>query len=287
MTVRQIVREVGRVILVLLVLIVMPVVVAALIMFFWLVLFAFALRAEPQDAVVRIPSHGASATFIATSPSATYILGCAHAYQGESRNKRMVLDAPHPMPGADPRAGIRVLAVDHQSDLSLCVMATGPVPYVCPVAPPGHRPGRLLSVGHDEMRWPSIQRTATLLGVQGNITYTREKPWHGRSGGGLLDIDSGYLIGVVSGYTEPNMAQRRVEITPGGRGMYVSHAAILRFLGQHAPHLVSGGGQPQGPAPGRPYVEEFREPRQPFAPQPRGVPQGDCPDGRCPLPGRG
>jgi hypothetical protein len=50
--------------------------------------------------------------------------------------------------------------------------------------------------------------------------FTREKPWHGRSGGALLDADAGYTIGVVQGY----------EIMAWGRGIYCSHQAILKFL---------------------------------------------------------
>jgi broad specificity phosphatase PhoE len=57
----------------------------------------------------------------------------------------------------------------------------------------------------------------------GDTSYTREKPWHGRSGGGLVDVEARCLVGVVQGY----------EVWPTQRGLYVSHAAILRFLNAH------------------------------------------------------
>ena len=52
-------------------------------------------------------------------------------------------------------------------------------------------------------------------------------PWHGRSGGALIDRDAGCLIGVVQGY----------EIGGERRGLYVSHEAILKFLGKRTPPL--------------------------------------------------
>ncbi len=64
------------------------------------------------------------------------------------------------------------------------------------------------------------KKPATLLGTQGDTTFTVERPWHGRSGGGLIDVDARRLVGVVQGY----------EIGGRGRGVYISHAAILRFL---------------------------------------------------------
>ena len=73
------------------------------------------------------------------------------------------------------------------------------------------------------MRWPVTKKSVTLLTTRGNLTLTLEKPWHGRSGGGLIDADARCLIGVVHGY----------ELGPDGRGLYVSHAAVLRFLQAH------------------------------------------------------
>ncbi len=209
--------------------------------------------AAPRDAVVRLISHGASATVIHTEPGRTLVLGCAHAFEGKDRYKPIVIDAPDPAPGALKRGGNRLLAVDYQADLSLVEMQVGPLPYVCPVAPAGHRPGQLLSVGYDQMRWPATARPATLLGSDAQHSYTREKPWHGRSGGALLDIASGTVVGVVSGYSEERRQLFAVEVTPQGRGIYVSHEAILRFLarpqGQDNPRLT----------PGRPWVSEHRE----------------------------
>ncbi|MBY0522210.1 MAG: serine protease [Gemmataceae bacterium] len=173
------------------------------------------------SAVVRIPSHGASATVIETRAGYTLLLGCAHAFQGADRGKPIHLDVPVAQAGPPKQAVIRLLDVDYDADLSLIALHDGPLPCVAPVAPAGHRPGAsILSIGYDEMRWPAQQRDTTLLSVTASTTYTRERPGHGRSGGALIDADKGWLIGVVQGY----------ELNGARRGMYVSHATILRFL---------------------------------------------------------
>lgn len=212
-------------------------------------------RAAPPDAVVRITSHGASATIIHTENGKTLLLGCAHAYQGNSRTKPMKIDVPVPQAGPAKHHPITLLAVDYDLDLSLVEIKDGPLPYVCPVAPAGHRPGaRLLSVGYDDMKWPAQQRPATIVAQGAATTYTRERPWHGRSGGGLLDLESEVLIGVVQGY----------EVDGPRRGMYVSHAAILKFL------TKANGTKPQPPP---------LQPQPFYLPHPPG---GSCPGGTCP-----
>ncbi len=180
----------------------------------------FPALAAPPDAVVRIASHGASGTVIHTEPNRTLILSCAHAFQGKDRQRPIQLDVPHATPGSPKRARIILLAIDYEADLSLIELRDGPLPYSTPVAPAGWEPRHCLSVGYDEMRLPATQRSATILLTRGGVTFTREQPWHGRSGGALLDPQAGYLIGVVQGY----------EVGGQGRGLYVSHAAILAFL---------------------------------------------------------
>lgn len=211
-------------------------------------------QADPAQAAVRIKSHGASATVIATTRDKSWLLGCAHMFLDEQgrpsatlRAKKLVLDGPaQPQavhPGTRPA---RLLAWDHDLDLSLMELDNGPFAFV-PVAPRGHRPGpRLRSVGYDEMRWPVTSRPATLLGSQGNTTYTAERPWHGRSGGGLIDLGGPgrdcVLIGVVQGY----------ELGGPRRGLYVRHEAILTFLGRHL--------RPTEPARPQPSVEFYQPP---------------------------
>jgi hypothetical protein len=185
-------------------------------------------RAVPPSvfAVVRLPSHGASATVIDTRPGATLLLSCAHAFEGADRARPIVLDVPVPAAQGPKRVAIRLLDIDADADLSLIYLQDGPLPYVAPVAPAGHRPGTLiLSVGYDGMRWPAQQRVTTIVGFAPGVTFTRESPGHGRSGGALLDADAGLLIGVVQGY----------EVGGQRRGMYVSHATILRFLERQRP----------------------------------------------------
>jgi hypothetical protein len=110
------------------------------------------------------------------------------------------------------------------------------------------------------MRSTLTVRTATITGSRpgrpGEV-LTREAPWHGRSGGPLIDPDKGYLLGTVIGYESTPAAARR-EIGPG---IYTSHSAVLRFCGLASAPL---------PAP---RVLESRSLSCP------------CPGGSCPCPG--
>jgi hypothetical protein len=190
---------------------------------------------DPAWAVVRIKSHGASATIIWTTKDQSYLLGCAHMLEDakghpspEVRGRKLVIDGfaqPH---APKKLAAARLLAWDHDLDLSLIEIDNGPFHYV-PVAPKGHKPSRhLRSLGYDNMSWPITSHFATILSVEGFTTYTREKPWHGRSGGGLIDAERRVLIGVVQGY----------EVGGPQRGIYVSHEAIVSFLLKHRPQLL-------------------------------------------------
>jgi len=206
---------------------------------------------ELTHAVVRLSSHGASATVIATQTGRTLLLSCGHAFRGADRAKAILVDAPHPAAGRPKQVGVRLLQVDYEADLSLIELGDGPLPFVAPVAPAGHSPGsHLLSVGFDEMKWPATKKSARLWrgpegGTDSAVTHTFERPWHGRSGGALLDLDTGHLIGVVSGY----------EVSGQRRGIYASHGAILRFLSATGGGSVQGREKhpaipPQGPEPG-------------------------------------
>ncbi len=179
-----------------------------------------------------------SGTVIETGPGRTLILSAAHlwcrpARFGQVRDERLLrqtihLWCPTPTPQQGrPGAGVRVIALDPPNDLALLELNDGPLPYVCPVAPAGWRPGGkwLLSVGYDEGRKPAQQRWAHVVADDGARFFTAEKPWHGRSGGALVDTQGGYLVGVVSGYEDPYESPRT-------RGIYVSLAAVQRFLGR-------------------------------------------------------
>ncbi len=136
--------------------------------------------------------------------------------------------------------------------VSLIEIIGGNAPNVAPVAGPGHKPSsHLLSVGYDEMRLPATRLAAHIIKSDNDITWTREPPWHGRSGGALLDLDSGTLIGVVSGYVS----------YPAGPGLYVSHRDIGLFLERHAWSSPSGTMNAQPPNP-----NDSLDPRPPMAP---------------------
>lgn len=190
----------------------------------------FEAAADPALATVRIKSHGASGTIIATAPGKSWILGCAHMFldahgrpSETERGRPLRLDGPAQPYAPKHRAAARLIAFDHDLDLSLIELDNGPFFYL-PVAKQGHVAGkRLVSVGYDNMAWPVTSKPATIVSTSGNWTYTAEKPWHGRSGGGLIDVEARVLIGVVHGY----------EVKAGGRGIYISHAAVLTFLAKH------------------------------------------------------
>jgi hypothetical protein len=147
-------------------------------------------------------------------------------------------------------------------------LANGPF-YFIPVAPAGFKPGsNIVSMGLDSMKWPPTYVHASILTSSGGITYTRERPIPGRSGGGLIDVDGRVLIAVCQGY----------EVRPNGRGMYVSHATILAFLEKHKafftlapraeapsvpPVITEQKGTPPSIAPASPYILIAREDRLP------------------------
>ena len=185
-------------------------------------------------AVVCIPSHGASATVIWTGPGKTLILGCGHAYEPLPDGKDM-LHEPHrilvPVPqtaGAPIKAKITLLRVDFKRDLSLLQLDAGPLPYVAPIAPRGFNPtiDRLLSCGYDGIQFPPHQVPEHILRVDGKIYFTDQPPDHGRSGGGLIDLDRGWLVGVCEGYTFGTPQH------PGAnsQGMFITLDTIHDFL---------------------------------------------------------
>jgi hypothetical protein len=183
---------------------------------------AISKAANEQHAVVRIPSHGASATVIETGVGYTWILGCGHAYHGDGRNKPMIFDIPTIHPGQHKRVGSKLIKLDYEMDLSLVLLNDGPLAFVCPIAWEGWHEWHhnTLSIGYDEMQTPAKMKPAHIVEEQGSDYFTRERPWHGRSGGALIDMDSGRLVGVVQGY-----------MTDGPRyGMYVSLATIRQFI---------------------------------------------------------
>jgi hypothetical protein len=210
-----------------------------------------------KDAVIRIPSHGGSGTIIYTSNDYSLILTASHLFwiNGDTPQvdprllaKKPTLDIPEPVkkPGT-VYYGAKVIAIDVDADVALWKVNIGNLPYGCPVAPAGFRPGpNILSCGYDNMKLPGSgpqAYRATILSSDQDTTYTREKPWHGRSGGALIDADAGYVIGVVGGYETKN----------GGRGIYASHAAILRLMIKAGVSLAPQPVQPKSP---QPYVAQ-------------------------------
>lgn len=256
--------------------------------------------ADPRFAVVRIRSHGASATVIATEPGRSWILGCCHAYL-DRRGKQIdqsLLVKPHKIDCAAGQpiqingpAHARLVAYDSASDLSLLEVSAGPLWY-WPIAPPGHKATRCATAGFDEMREVITFKPATLLQDDGRTQWTREPPWHGRSGGALLDLDHRMLIGVVQAYSGA-----------GGRpdkGLHCSLQCIHRFMAKHWANCPAYGRLGQQPAwpqagPGAPQYAP-QQPQAPpgYAPAPgylpyplqQGLPQPQGLDPYAPVPRR-
>ena len=185
---------------------------------------------KPELAVAMVKSHGASAVAIySTQQTGTYYLGCAHMFETARDRRRQLNLFGYVQPFA-PRVITqpRVLAVDRRLDLSLFWLPNGPFYYVRPAARPAGGPA--WSIGYDEMSWPATKRPATVLYQGYSVTFTRERPVPGRSGGALVEQGSNRLIGIVQGY----------ETVGKRRGWYISHSAIVRFLSQHMPSLAPG-----------------------------------------------
>jgi hypothetical protein len=218
---------------------------------------------ESFRAVCRQPSHGISCTCIWTSQGRSFFLGCGHGYSqpGETR-KPIVLDVPSPSVGDPQRTGgIRLVALDVDLDLSLVEVLAGPMPYVAPVAPVDRQTRLALSCGYDNMRLPGdaspLWRYAHIVSQNREVTYTQERPWHGRSGGGLIDADTGELIGTCIGY----------ETEFQRRGMYTNLRAIHAFLERFYQQSNSGNWRaPGGQAPRQRQI--FQRPQQIFQPGP-------------------
>lgn len=191
-----------------------------------LLLIGTSASAGPVDeaylAVVQIPSHGASGTIISTKPGETVVLTVAHAFEGDSRNKPLVINVPQPG-GADTekKVGIRLAAIDTRADLALVVMGVGPLDHSARVAPKASAASSwAYSCGYDGMKLPATQALTRVRDSQGQTTFTEKIPGHGRSGGALFDADSGQLIGVVQGYT----------VERPSIGIYASLGSIHTFL---------------------------------------------------------
>jgi len=266
---------------------------------------------QDKRAIVRITSHGITGTVIFSEKDRSIILSCAHGFVegGDRRAVPIKIDVPtaggvpNPVQVGKPR----LLALDEKADLSLIELPAGPLAFI-PLAQPGQKvSGQVASCGYDQMKWtdgPKIVKTSIVSHSVG-IYWTREIPWHGRSGGPLIDTQTCCLFGVVQGY--------EMEFGRPGRGMYVDGDRIRQFVYRFFPFGCFG----PRPRPTFPFddwrserdprdfyrpeqwpgygpewprvqpqiqIEEFRD-RTPFPTSPmQTLPAPYCPDGRCPVP---
>lgn len=198
---------------------------------------AFADKADDAFwAVVEIPSHGLSGNVVHTEGSSaahprgwTLILTAAHAGRF---HVPPVINAPSLKGAGKPiKASPRWIAWDREADLALAELQYGPWPYVVRIAPTGFEPtGSAWSCGYDggtdyyRGQRPAKKVSAHVAGSDGNRFEVRPAPIPGRSGGGLIDRPSGYLIGICSTRELDGMGR-----PTGLRGWYVNLKTIQGF----------------------------------------------------------
>jgi hypothetical protein len=186
------------------------------------------------EAVVQLDSHGASGTIVKSTKQGTWILTCAHAFEGQLARKPITLQVPAQGKGQKRRGTIRLVRLDRKADLALVHLSAGPLPNVCPLA--AELPeGECVSAGYDDGKRPVTSVKVNIRFRYPGTFVTDRAPWHGRSGGPLLF--RGRLVGVVRGYTFrgtcpwPRGTPRyRQWVGRFGQGDYVSLDAIRVFL---------------------------------------------------------
>lgn len=178
---------------------------------------------------VRIPSHGCSGTIIASRRGESMVLTCWHAFATDRERMRpIVVEVPSLSVSPVKKVGVSLVKVGNAScDLALVRIAYGPLPVI-PVGAEDWSGRQAWSCGYDEMG-PFVYRPARVL-VNGGGLFTVERPWHGRSGGGLVCERSGCLVGVVSGYEGPMIRREVLSGAVGTRGIYVGLDLIRPFV---------------------------------------------------------
>lgn len=219
--------------------------------------------ADPKDAVVCIPSHGGSGTVIGTGDGWTLVLTCWHCFETpKEQQKPIAIDVPKAWLNGPQKVGIKLVALgDQKCDLALLKINYGPVHTVVPIAPRNHKISQeCLSMGFDSMQYPAQVRNAKIMKTDSTLFWTDARPWHGRSGGALIERSTGYLVGVCHAYTGP---KNHAEFHQNSNGLYINHAQVYNFLIRA--NVLSD----------TPIAKES----QGF----KGLQQG-CPGGNCPSP---
>lgn len=220
-----------------------------------IVLAAFALSAAPgataasdDDAtfrptvIVRKGSAQGSGTLIAGPEGAAFVLTAAHVVADvgpikvELHRYNLGLEDIEKPGGWPRRLSARVLARDVAGDVAvLKVEGAGELPYLARLADLDDLPrvgAKVTSIGIDQgtkfRGWDTeIKSLATMTRSEGDprlFLMTAHAPDHGRSGGGLFDVD-GRLMGVCVGRIEPNEGGRPI-------GLFASGLTVRRVLRQ-------------------------------------------------------
>ncbi len=251
------------------------------------------LTALQRQAIVRIQvgDGGLSGTIIKSQDRMTWILSAAHGWieGGDRRQSPFSIDVPSydgkPLPPSYGKP--RLIGLDAQADLALIELPAGPFPVI-QVAPVGQKYGRqAISAGYDRLKWQDgpLVRTATILSDDGQMLYTDKIPWMGRSGGPLIDPQSGTLIGVVHGFSV---------MGPSSQGIYVDTRQVQKFMakylsdGTQSPPAADNDGWTYDPRSGgwyrgglSPGVAAKEPGRVRIVEEPPGLGGFSCPNGQC------
>ncbi len=111
-------------------------------------------RQHAVRAVVRVPSHGGSATIIATEQGNTYLLTAAHLFEHGARDS-IIVD------GEDvPQGTARQIAINPEADLALIQLIAGPAKHVAPVGSRQQKPGTYSPLATTRCAYPAPSKHA-------------------------------------------------------------------------------------------------------------------------------
>lgn len=209
---------------------------------------------DPRLAVVRFTlkewveeerrwrEHTFSGVVVDRTSRCAWVLTVAHGFESRSGRYMLAIDAPWPRNAAPQIVRMRITKIDKAMDLAVVKLETGNLPNVCYVATrPPLAGARCTSVGYTEDDDDPSLEDATIT-EQGRLTVTKEAPWHGRSGGALIDA-SGRLVGLAAAYDpagcpyneEREPAKFKAWVLRYAPGYWISHQTIWKFMQWPAP----------------------------------------------------
>lgn len=180
-----------------------------------------------------------SGTIIQSREGRTIVLTCAHIMDQAGDDPKVQVDVF--LNGRTTTYVGKVIGHHIDSDVGLIAIPTSSRLPTAELVEPERKPERgqkVFSIGCNNGKEPT-RETTTLTAVDRysgpNNLETNKAPAHGRSGGGLFDLN-GRVIGVCSA------AERK-----SNRGLYAGNQAIFRMLKKHKLLSVYGGELAEAP----------------------------------------